>query len=171
MHPSQSPRLLVNDTAVTTGVDVAGLGVIGHPDRLPHEELTPSCSQSSSSEGTRNSSSCLTSPESLHHEPIECVAKRAEACLQRQNPTIHRAVLVANIPRRLCSELEDEEDLAVPAEDLGALIFVCISVMDLVRLLLHNDPARGYCSLTHGAPAREPFEVPPDHLESIHSLE
>lgn len=157
VHPSQSPRLLINDAGVTAGMSVTRMA-IERPDRLPREEFTVSLGQPSDGEWTW--SPYLASPESLHHEPIERIAKRTDGCFQRQNPTIHLAVLIANLPRRLCSKLEDEERLAIPAKDLRASIFVCVPVWNrMSRPTFRSSIQAVFLSLTHGAPAPASVEL------------
>ena len=127
MHPSQSPCFLINDAGVTAGVSVTGIA-IERPDRLPREELAVSLGQPSDGEWTW--SPYLASPEPLHHEPIERIAKCTDACVQRQDPTIHLAVLIDNLVGCLCSKLEDKQRPAIPTKDLRALIFVCVAAAD-----------------------------------------
>jgi len=66
----------------------------------------------------------LASSKSLDKKPIQCIPQCTHGPLSRDDPAVHRAIWVADIIDCLGSELQQQEKLAIPAENLGTLVLV-----------------------------------------------
>jgi hypothetical protein len=96
---------------------------VDSPNRLPSEELSPMLSQGANTERFGRSTR-LAPAKSLHHEPIERVPKCARGAINGDDPAVNRAVRIPDMVGLAYSKLEDQEKLAVPAENLGTFVLV-----------------------------------------------
>lgn len=120
--PVQSPGGSVDRANITLRMLERGLAV-DSPDRPPSEELSPMLCQGTNLERFC-SSDRLAPAKSLYHESVERVPKCACGAMNGGDPTVDRAVRIPDMLGLTCSKLEDQERLAVPAENMGTFVLI-----------------------------------------------
>lgn len=120
--PVQSPGGSVDRAKITLWMFDEGLAVHS-PNRPPSEELSPMLCQGANTKRFGRSD-CLAPAKSLYHKSIERVPKCARRAINGDDPTVNRAVRIPDMLGLACSKLEDQEKLAVPAENLGAFVLI-----------------------------------------------
>jgi hypothetical protein len=107
---------------------VAKADPVDPPDGPSAEKLAGMLAQLAYSQLTGRRHSLAPSP-ALCEEPVQGVSQRAVTARSREDPTVDWAILINNLVHLRCPELEEKQSLAVKAEDLGASIFVRITIV------------------------------------------
>jgi len=103
-----------------------GLAIDAPPYRTASEKLPLILGQTPDCERSVGGKCGLTPSQALHHEPIKRIAKCTGRAGHGNHPTVHRAICSLDILRFTGSKLQQQQNSAIPAKDLGTLILVCV---------------------------------------------